>query len=100
MQTLANLLAKLLLPSVIAILKNQEKMMEDLSKLTAAVSKLVSDFSTLATDIKAYLAANPPADPAQQAKVDALTQQLTDMDASAQAIDASLKPPAGGGGQP
>lgn len=96
MQTLAIIFAVLLLAMLARSIQLQEKIMADTSKLEVASSKFAADFSTLAI----ILAANPPADPAQQAKVDAITQQLTDMDASAQAIDASLKPPAGGGMQP
>lgn len=67
----------------------------DISKISGSVTKLAGDFSTFKTDFAAYTAANPPADPAEQAKLDALTEAVDEIDTGVQALDTALKPAAG-----
>lgn len=64
----------------------------DLSNLTAAVNQFIADQQKLNTDVRAYIAANPPADPAQQAQVDDLTARLTASDATLESLDAAVRP--------
>ena len=72
--------------------------MADFSKLSAVTDKLATDFASLAADVKAYIAANPPANPADQAAVDAITSKLDTLDAGFADLDSSVKPgPVGGG---
>lgn len=69
--------------------------MLDLTKFSAKFTGFAGDFGQFKTDLTAFLQSLPVAtDPAQQAQVDAFTEQLGDMDTSVQAMDASLKPAA------
>ena len=70
----------------------------DLSKLLAIAASLGTDFKALDTDVRAYLVANPPTNPEQQAQVDGIVASLTAIDTGVQALDSAAKavPPAGG----
>ncbi len=65
----------------------------NLDALTAAVTKFVADQGQLNSDLRAFLAALPPADTTQQAAVDALTAQLDTADSGLTVLDALVKPP-------
>ena len=73
--------------------QENQQIMADLTNLGKVVSQVATDFTKLKTDFEAYLAANPPADPAQQATIDALTASLQTVDSGIQTMDATLNPP-------
>lgn len=66
----------------------------DISKLSTAFSSFATDFSTFKTDLATFLGTVTPQDPAQQTAIDGFTAKVSDMDASVQSMDASLKTPA------
>ncbi len=77
-----------------ALQKQVKEIAMDVSKLAPAVQRVVTDFGKLKTDMTAYIAANPPSDPAQQKTVDDLTASLNNAGDSMEALDAVINPPA------
>jgi outer membrane murein-binding lipoprotein Lpp len=68
----------------VLLLKGEKKIMSDLTKLQTSVDKLQNDLGTFFTSISAKLAALVPADPAQQAKIDAIASEVDAMDTKVQ----------------
>jgi hypothetical protein len=73
------------------IFRKEVKM--DITKLTAAIGSLSTDFSGFKSDFTAFLGTVTVSDPAQQTAIDNLTASVSAIDDGLKALDASVKAP-------